>query len=55
MAIRSVIARPTAHGWQARYRHYDGYPSHQGRMLHAAVLEASYRQALDENSVPRRT
>jgi len=27
----SVIARPTPQGWQARYRHPDGHPAHQGQ------------------------
>ena len=38
MGTRSVIARPTPEGgFHGTYCHYDGYPAHQGRVLHDAV------------------
>jgi hypothetical protein len=38
VATRSVIARPTPEGgFCGTYCHYDGYPAHQGRLLHGAV------------------
>jgi len=34
MSTRSVIARPTAAGFQGRYVHWDGYPSGVGRQIY---------------------
>ena len=34
MSTRSVIARPTAAGFQGRYIHWDGYPSGVGQQIY---------------------
>lgn len=34
MATRALIARKTENGWEARYHHWDGYPSGLGATLY---------------------
>jgi hypothetical protein len=57
VGTRSVIARPSPEGgFTGAYCHYDGYPAHQGRVLHEAVCghfdgdpEAACRYLIDEH------
>jgi hypothetical protein len=57
VGTRSVIARPTPEGgFTGTYCHYDGYPAHQGRVLHDAVCghfggdpDAACRYLIDQH------
>jgi hypothetical protein len=57
VGTRSVIARPTPEGgFTGTYCHYDGYPAHQGRVLHDAVTghfdgdpDAACRYLIDQH------
>jgi hypothetical protein len=56
VSTRSVIARPILESWEGRYCHYDGYPAHQGRVLHEAVtghfagdVEAARHYLIDQH------
>jgi hypothetical protein len=57
VGTRSVIARPTPEGgFTGTYCHYDGYPAHQGRVLHEAITghfdgdtDAACRYLIDQH------
>jgi hypothetical protein len=57
VGTRSVIARPSPEGgFSGTYCHYDGYPAHQGRVLHDAVCghfdgdtDAACRYLIDQH------
>ncbi len=40
MSTRSFIARQTETGYEGVYCHWDGYPSHNGALLHAHYTDA---------------
>lgn len=47
MSTRSVIAKPTEHGWVGRYCHSDGYPEHMVPELMRLVKEKGLDRCID--------